>query len=149
MTSFKLYLVTCSYSSHPFSCALALCVCVPMMPLSYSNFEMSSKNLSSEQHNDVVTLGRKLSCSISVETWREVDCGSPRHPPCEKLSLTRVDRQRALLFGGKQEKFSDEFNKAFILHLDTLVSYITIVPSYTGKYHEFVAICIVTSAQHK
>ena len=26
---------------------------------------------------------------------------------------------------------------------------ITLVPSYTGKYHEFVAICIVTSAQHK
>ena len=26
---------------------------------------------------------------------------------------------------------------------------ITIVPSYTGKYHEFVAVCIVTSAQHE
>ena len=26
---------------------------------------------------------------------------------------------------------------------------ITIVQSYTGKYHEFVAVCIVTSAQHK
>ena len=99
-----------------------------------------------------MTLGRKLSCSISVETWREVDCGSPRPPPCEKLSLTHVDRQRALLFEGKQEKFSDGFNEAFILHLDTLVSYIisiTIVTSYTGKFHKFVAVCIVTSAQHK
>ena len=26
---------------------------------------------------------------------------------------------------------------------------ITIVRSYTGKYHEFVAVCIVTSAQHE
>ena len=26
---------------------------------------------------------------------------------------------------------------------------ITIVQSYTGKYHEFVAVCIVTSAQHE
>ena len=26
---------------------------------------------------------------------------------------------------------------------------ITIVQSYTGKYHEFVAVCIVTSTQHK
>ena len=26
---------------------------------------------------------------------------------------------------------------------------ITIIQSYTGKYHEFVAICIVTSAQHE
>ena len=26
---------------------------------------------------------------------------------------------------------------------------ITIVPSYTRKYHKFVAICIVTSVQHK
>ena len=92
---------------------------------------------------------RKLSCSILVEAWREVDCGSPRPLPCEKLSLTRIDRQRALLFGGKQEKFSDGFNTAFILHLNTLVSYITIVRSYARKYHEFVVICIVTSAQHK
>ena len=26
---------------------------------------------------------------------------------------------------------------------------ITIVQTYTGKYHEFVVICIVTSAQHE
>ena len=26
---------------------------------------------------------------------------------------------------------------------------ITIVQNYTGKYHEFVAVCIVTSAQHE
>ena len=26
---------------------------------------------------------------------------------------------------------------------------ITIVQSYTGKYHEFVAVCIVMSVQHK
>jgi len=26
---------------------------------------------------------------------------------------------------------------------------ITIVQSYTGKYHGFVAVCIVTSAQHE
>ena len=26
---------------------------------------------------------------------------------------------------------------------------ITIVRSYSGKYHEFVAVCIVTSAQHE
>ena len=26
---------------------------------------------------------------------------------------------------------------------------ITIVQSYTGKYHEFVAVCIITSAQHE
>ena len=26
---------------------------------------------------------------------------------------------------------------------------ITVVESYTGKYHEFVAVCIVTSAQHE
>ena len=26
---------------------------------------------------------------------------------------------------------------------------ITIVQSYTGKYHESVAVCIVTSAQHE
>ena len=26
---------------------------------------------------------------------------------------------------------------------------ITIVQSYTGKYHEFVAVCIVTSVQHE
>ena len=30
-----------------------------------------------------------------------------------------------------------------------LAPIITIVQSYTGKYHEFVAGCIVTSAQHK
>ena len=26
---------------------------------------------------------------------------------------------------------------------------ITIVRGYTGKYHEFLAVCIVTSAQHE
>ena len=34
-------------------------------------------------------------------------------------------------------------------HEDLYYIIITIVQSYTGKYHEFVAICIVTSAQHK
>jgi len=36
--------------------------------------------------------------------------------------------------------------------MGTIVLYyiiITIVRSYTGKYHEFVAVCIVTSAQHE
>ena len=30
-----------------------------------------------------------------------------------------------------------------------MIIIITIVRSYTGKYHEFVAVCIVTSAQHE
>ena len=37
------------------------------------------------------------------------------------------------------------YNLCFLLYYII----ITIVRSYTGKYHEFVAVCIVTSAQHE
>ena len=33
------------------------------------------------------------------------------------------------------------------MHISVCCISITIVQSYTGKYHEFVAVCIVTSAQ--
>ena len=39
-----------------------------------------------------------------------------------------------------------------VIRAGTIFQYyisITIVQSYTGKYHEFVAVCIVMSAQHK
>ena len=39
------------------------------------------------------------------------------------------------------------YNPNSVVIMDYII--ITIVPSYTGKYHEFVAICIVTSAQHE
>ena len=90
------------------------------------------------------------------ESWREVDCGSPRPPPCEKLSLTRIDRQRALLFGGKREKFSVGFNTVFILHLDTMVSSIRwISPQYQAiparnlqEFFESVLLCVYSTCNN-
>ena len=51
------------------------------------------------------------------------------------------------------------FHKRFKIHkireikdprkFSAIQYYITIAQSYTGKYHEFVAVCIVMSAQHE
>ena len=55
--------------------------------------------------------------------------------PPPKPTALRVDREVA-------------DNGSFVCKCEDYIS-ITIVQSYTGKYHEFVAVCIVTSAQHE
>ena len=49
-----------------------------------------------------------------------MNCGA-RPFPCEKLTLNRIDKHRALMFGGKQEKYSAGSREVFFLDLDSLV----------------------------
>ena len=63
------------------------------------------------------------------------------------------------MFSPKRHEVSDVMKVWTLLHfhygcvsmVTEVYEYIiiTIVQSYTGKYHEFVAVCIVTSAQHE
>ena len=53
----------------------------------------------------------------------EVKSSGNRPPPCDSFSLTVIDPQRALLFGGKKEKFSKQyFNLVYLLDLELMVS---------------------------
>lgn len=60
---------------------------------------------------------------LPTESWREVGSSGNRPPPCDSFSLTVIDPQRALLFGGKKEKFSKQyFNHVYIWDLESMVS---------------------------
>ena len=60
---------------------------------------------------------------VHVGLWMEVRSSGTRPPPCDSFSLTMIDPQRALLFGGKKEKFSKQyFNHVYFLDLELLVS---------------------------
>ncbi len=44
-----------------------------------------------------------------------------RPPPCSRFSFNRIDPQRALLFGGKQDKYKVTYGDVYILNLDMQV----------------------------
>ena len=54
---------------------------------------------------------------IVIGVWREVNCTGNRPPPCEKFTLNQIDRERAVLFGGKQSKYRTTFEDVYILNV--------------------------------
>ena len=62
-----------------------------------------------------------IACSC-VERWSEISCSGERPPPSSRFTLNKIDPSHALLFGGKQEKYTITFNDVFIYDVDNKVS---------------------------
>ena len=107
-----------------------------------------------------VTLGFQLTCDFSMIAAQE---GLGSYPEAMYTSSFRcVERrthfcQEALLALGESWRrcvfrlpwFGIKMWLCISMSVTWYYMSITIVQSYTGKYQEFVAVCIVTSAQHK
>ena len=80
-------------------------------------------------------------------TERNYTCSGWTMPAGQKYTFT-VHVQAGNCNGGNQKGPESD---PITVCLQGMLYYIiiTIVQSYTGKYHEFVAVCIVTSAQHE
>lgn len=52
---------------------------------------------------------------LCVGEWNECSCTGERPPPCDKFTFNQLDKQRAILFGGKQSKYKVAFNEVYIL----------------------------------
>ena len=69
----------------------------------------------------------RLSKLIIVDKWQEIGCEGDRPPPCSRFSFNKIDRQRALLFGGKQDKYKTTYKDVYILDLETKVGTIQFI----------------------
>ena len=72
-------------------------------------------------------LKNRLSKLIIVDKWQEIGCEGDRPPPCSRFSFNKIDRQRALLFGGKQDKYKTTYKDVYILDLETKVGTIQFI----------------------
>lgn len=58
--------------------------------------------------------------AVTAGRWRVVGTTGLKPPPCAAFSFTRIDSQRVLLFGGRQQQ--QRVNDVYILDLEMLVS---------------------------
>ena len=59
--------------------------------------------------------------SPSLGSWSSPSVKGSRPPPCAFFSLTMIDEERAVMFGGWDHSLK-LFNDVFILHMSTMVS---------------------------
>ena len=52
-------------------------------------------------------------------SWSSPSVKGSRTPPCACFSLTMIDEERAVMFGG-----NDSINDVYVLHMSTMVSYL-------------------------
>ena len=56
-------------------------------------------------------------------SWSSPSVKGSRPPPCAYFSLTMIDEERAVMFGG-QDCNRKSLNGVYILHMSTMVSYL-------------------------
>ena len=56
-------------------------------------------------------------------SWSSPSVKGSRPPPCALFSLTMIDEERAVMFGGKDCNLKC-FNDVYMLHMSTMVSYL-------------------------
>ena len=54
-------------------------------------------------------------------SWSSPSVKGSRPPPCSGFSLTMIDEERAVMFGGWDHTFK-YFNDVYVLHMSTMVS---------------------------
>ena len=59
--------------------------------------------------------------SLSLGSWSSPSVKGSRPPPCAGFSLTMIDEERAVMFGGWNHKMK-YFNDVYIVHMSTMVS---------------------------
>ena len=62
----------------------------------------------------------KLLSLICLETWKVLQCTGSRPPPIGDFTFNKIDKTRALLYGGRVEKTT--FSSVYILDCELLVS---------------------------
>ena len=67
-----------------------------------------------------VALSTVMHLTCTAGRWRVVHTTGMKPPPCAAFSFTRIDAQRVLLFGGRQQR--QRVNDAYILDLEKWVS---------------------------
>ena len=60
--------------------------------------------------------------SPSLGSWSSPSVKGSRPPPCANFSLTMIDAERAVMFGGNYRMVY--LNDVYILHMSTMVSYL-------------------------
>ena len=74
-----------------------------------------------QQYNVCCIIPDHTYCTIIVHmytgSWHEIMCGGTRPEPCEKFTFNQIDRERAVLFGGKQSKYKVAYNAVYILNV--------------------------------
>ena len=55
--------------------------------------------------------------SPSLGSWSSPSVKGSRPPPCAYFSLTMIDEERAVMYGG-----NDSINDVYVLHMSTMVS---------------------------
>ena len=68
----------------------------------------------------------KLLVNIMIGKWSVPECTGTAPPPCAAFSFNKIDRQRALLFGGRQREA--RVNELHILNMDHWVSTLSKLP---------------------
>ena len=56
-------------------------------------------------------------------SWSSPSVKGSRPPPCAYFSLTMIDEERAVMFGGVDSNL-EYFNDVYILHMSTMMSYL-------------------------
>lgn len=59
---------------------------------------------------------------VSIGEWSQLNCSGRRPPPSSRFTFNKIDPMRALLFGGKQDKYTVTYNHIFILDMENMVS---------------------------
>ena len=67
-----------------------------------------------------------LKTQLVVGDWQEIGRDGIgrdgiRPPPNSRFSFNKIDRERALLFGGRQDKYTVVYKDVYILDLETKV----------------------------
>ena len=58
--------------------------------------------------------------SLSLGSWSSPSVKGSRPPPCAYFSLTMIDEERAVKFGGNDSMVN--LNDVYVLHMSTMVS---------------------------
>ena len=59
--------------------------------------------------------------SLSLGSWSSPSVKGSRPPPCAGFSLTMIDEERAVMFGGEDRR-DYILNDVYVLHMSTMVS---------------------------
>ena len=62
-----------------------------------------------------------LKTQLILGDWQEIGCDGVRPPPNSRFSFNKIDRERALLFGGRQDKYTVVYKDVYILDLEIKV----------------------------
>ena len=71
-------------------------------------------------NNVIIVISSIYTVSLSLVSWSSPSVKGSRPLPCDGFSLTMIDEERAVMFGGNDSNVY--FNDVYNLHMSTMVS---------------------------